>query len=154
MRPPWFSGNIISKILANRLSKFLPNIVDEEQAGFVHERQIAHHIVLAQELLWDLSRRVVGANVIFKVDMAKAYDRMEWRFLLRAMEAFGFSPTSRDLVYRNINIWYHFKTNGDRWVSIFQRCPPRGPFISTPHCVSSASIIREIILKLKFQRVW
>lgn len=74
MRPPWFSGNIISKILANRLSKFLPNIVDEEQAGFVHERQIAHHIVLAQELLWDLSRRVVGANVIFKVDMAKAYD--------------------------------------------------------------------------------
>lgn len=80
-----FFGKIISKILANRLSKFLPHMVDEKQAGFVHGRQIAHHIVLAQELLGDLSKKVAGANVVFKVDMAKAYDRSELRFLLRAM---------------------------------------------------------------------
>lgn len=109
-----FSGKIISKILANRLAQFLPHIVDEEQAGFVHGRQITHHIVLAQEMLRDLSRKVTGANVVLKVDMAKAYDRLEWRFLLRAMEAFGFSAASRDLVYRNIcNIWYQFKINGE-----------------------------------------
>lgn len=109
-----FSGKIISKILANRLAQFLPHIVDEEQAGFVHGRQITHHIVLAQEMLRDLSRKVTGANVVLKVDMAKAYDRLEWRFLLRAIEAFGFSAASRDLVYRNIcNIWYQFKINGE-----------------------------------------
>lgn len=38
------------------------------------------------------------ANVILKLDMAKAYDRIEWRFLLRAMEVFGFSTSSRDLI--------------------------------------------------------
>lgn len=51
--------------------------------------------------------------MVFKIDMAKAYDRLEWQFLLKAMEAFGFSAASRDLDYRNIcSIWYTFKING------------------------------------------
>lgn len=99
--------------MANRLSLILPEIVYEEQAGFVKGRQIAHHIVLAQELARDLNKKVTGGNVVFKIDMAKAYDRLEWRFLLKAMEVFGFSAASRDLIYRNIcNIWYNFKING------------------------------------------
>lgn len=46
--------------------------------------------------------------------MAKAYDRFEWRFLLRAMKVFGFSDSARDLIYRNIcDIWYSLKINGE-----------------------------------------
>lgn len=42
------------------------------------------------------------------MDMAKAYARLEWEFLLKAMESFGFSSVSRDLIYRNIcNIVYN-----------------------------------------------
>lgn len=52
----------------------------------------------------------------FKVDMAKAYDKLEWRFLLKAMEKFGFPPQVIDLVYRNIcNIWYNFRINGEAY---------------------------------------
>lgn len=94
-----FSGKIISKILANRLWSFLPKIVNEEQDGFVQGRQIVHHIALAQELIRDLSKKIPGANVVFKVDIPDAYDRLEWRFLLKAMEEFGFSAASRDSVY-------------------------------------------------------
>lgn len=33
---------------------------------------------------------------------------------MRALEVFGFSPVSRDLIYRNIaNIWYQFRINGE-----------------------------------------
>lgn len=46
-----FSGKIISKILVLRLAKILPKIVDEEQAGFVQDRQISPHIAIAQELV-------------------------------------------------------------------------------------------------------
>lgn len=109
-----FNGKIISKILAIRLAKILPTIVNEEQAGFVQGRLISTHIVLAQELIRDINRKDTGGNVAFKVDMAKAYDRLEWRFLLRAMDAFGFSAQSRDLIYRNIcHIWYSFRINGE-----------------------------------------
>lgn len=109
-----FCGMIISKMLANRLATLLPKLVDEEQPGFVHGRSISQHITIAQELIRDLPRKVTGANTILKIDMAKAYDRLEWRFLLRAMETFGFSAASRDLVYRNIsNICYQFWINGE-----------------------------------------
>lgn len=55
----------------------------------------------------------MGGNVIIKLDMAKDYDGLEWRFLLRAMQAFGFTASSRDLIYRIIcNIQYTFHING------------------------------------------
>lgn len=113
-----FCGMIISKILASRLAKILPGMVDEEQAGFVHERSIATHIVLAQELIRDINRKVTRGNVAFKIDMSKAYNWLELRFLQRALEAFGFSPHARDLIYRNIcNIWYSFRINGEYYGS-------------------------------------
>lgn len=50
----------------------------------------------------------------FKFDMAKAYEHLEWRFLLTTMESFGFLPQARDLIYWNIcNIWYSFRINGE-----------------------------------------
>lgn len=46
--------------------------------------------------------------------MAKAYDRLEWRFLLHTMKAFVFSEQARDLIYRIIcNIEYFFYINGE-----------------------------------------
>lgn len=94
-----FSAKLIYKILATRLARLLPDLVDEEQAGFIHERSIYSHIVLAQELIRDLNRKATGGNLFLKLDMAKAYDRLEWRFLLRTMKAMGFSETARDLIY-------------------------------------------------------
>lgn len=45
--------------------------------------------------------------------MSKAYDRVEWRFLIRAMRAMGFSSTFQDLIYRSIcNIKYRICVNG------------------------------------------
>lgn len=64
-------------------------------------------------MVGDLDRRTEGGNIIFKYDMAKAYDRVEWRFLLRAMRAMGFSDDFQDLVYRNIcGIRYRVCING------------------------------------------
>lgn len=92
-----FSGKIISKIMANWLSVLLPNLIFEEQAGFVRGRNIAPHIVIAQELVRDIDRKSTGGNVCFKLDMAKAYDRLEWRFLLSTLRVFGFSNTRETL---------------------------------------------------------
>ncbi|XP_012850113.1 PREDICTED: uncharacterized protein LOC105969887 [Erythranthe guttata] len=77
-----FSGKIIFKILATRLGKILPLLVSDEQAGYFQGRQITTHIVLLQELIRDINPKCKGGNVVFKLDMAKTYDRLEWRFLL------------------------------------------------------------------------
>lgn len=52
--------------------------------------------------------------MLFKIHMAKAYDHLEWRFFLRALQAFGFSHIARELIYWNIaNICYSFRINGE-----------------------------------------
>lgn len=108
-----FSSKVISKIIASRLAKVLPYIIDDQQSGFVQGRSIHESIALAQEIVADLDRKTEGGNVIFKYDMTKAYDRVEWRFLLKAMRAMGFSANFQDLVYRNIcNIRYKVCVNG------------------------------------------
>lgn len=76
-----FDAKIISRILATRLASVLPKVVDEEHAGFVKGRNISTHIAMAQEIIRELNRKAASGNVIIKIDMAKAYDRLEWRFL-------------------------------------------------------------------------
>lgn len=68
---------MISKILASRLSLVLPQIIDEQQYGFVQGRSIHESIALAQEMVSDIDRRIEGGNIIFNYDMSKAYDRVE-----------------------------------------------------------------------------
>lgn len=80
-----FSSKLIFKILASRLSQILPQLINEQQYRFVKGSSIHESIALAQEMIADLDRRSEGGNIIFKYDMSKVYDRVEWRFLLRAM---------------------------------------------------------------------
>lgn len=104
---------MVSKILASRLANFLPRVIDEQQFGFVKGRSIHESIALAQEMAADLDRRSEGGNIILKYDMSKAYDRLEWRFLLRAMGIMGFSTGFQDLVYCSIcKIRYRVCVNG------------------------------------------
>lgn len=55
-----FAAKLISKILAARLAKLHPNLVDEEQTDFIQQRSISNHIVMAQELIQDLNRKSPG----------------------------------------------------------------------------------------------
>lgn len=72
-----FGSKIITKILANRFAYVLPQVIEEEQFGFVKGRQFHESIALAQEMVGDIDRKSEGGNVILKFDMAKAYDRLE-----------------------------------------------------------------------------
>ncbi|KAL9687569.1 hypothetical protein QQ045_031974 [Rhodiola kirilowii] len=117
-----FLHKIISGILNSRLAKVLPSIISPEQSGFMPGRNIMESITLAHDLTFHINNGRAGGNVIMKVDMAKAYDRVSWLFLLRMMRALGFNAAWCDLVYWTIsNCFYsvlwdgpsfrHFKSN-------------------------------------------
>jgi hypothetical protein len=85
---------IISKILANRLKATLPKIISPLQSAFVPKRNIQDNTILAHELLRSFKAKRGKCGFLFlKIDMEKAFDRMEWSFLLAIMEKLGFSHT-------------------------------------------------------------
>jgi hypothetical protein len=85
---------IISKILANRLKGLLHHFISPYQSAFVPSRTIQDNSIMAHELLHSLqSKRGRGGLMAVKIDMKKAFDRMEWNFLLSIMLKLGFHPT-------------------------------------------------------------
>jgi len=80
-----FSYKVITKILSNRLSRLLPLIISKEQGAFVKDRLISDNITIAHELVREIDRHTYGGNIIFKLYMMKAYDRLEWDFLFAVM---------------------------------------------------------------------
>ncbi|CAL1399697.1 unnamed protein product [Linum trigynum] len=82
----------ISKILSNRLSAILPHIISPFQNGFIKGRCISDNILIGQEVMQFLKTKVRGQDkwMALKLDMEKAYDRVEWEFLFHIMESMGF----------------------------------------------------------------
>ena len=100
------------KILVSCLSLLLPRIISPTQSGFVPGRMLQDSVLLAQELVRDLGRGSRGGNVVLKLDMAKAYDRISWTFILQMLRAFGFSEGWISLIRRAIwGPWFSMTVN-------------------------------------------
>ncbi|KAL9226062.1 hypothetical protein vseg_001914 [Gypsophila vaccaria] len=82
---------LISKVLANRLKVFLGDVVSENQSAFTPGRLITDNVLVAFEIFHYMnnSRRGEG-HMALKLDMSKAYDRVEWDFLEAALRKLGF----------------------------------------------------------------
>lgn len=110
-----FKYKIISKILCDRLAPLLNDVISDEQSGFVKGRLIVDNVLLAHDLINDIDRKTKGGNVVIKVDMAKAYDKLEWSFLIKVMAKMGFSQTFCNLVLNCIsNNWFSVQIHGKR----------------------------------------
>ena len=83
---------IISKVLANKLKQILPQIISPTQSAFVPSRLITDNILVAYEYLHAMHCRKKGkkGSIALKLDISKAYDRVEWAFLKGIMEKMGF----------------------------------------------------------------
>ncbi|XP_042958229.1 uncharacterized protein LOC122293848 [Carya illinoinensis] len=104
---------IFSKIIVNRLTGIIDKVVSHEQGAFVPGRSIFENITLAQEMVHSLNKKTVGGNVMLKIDMAKAYDRVNWDFLLKLFRAFGFSERFCRLIGNCIKSpWFSILMNG------------------------------------------
>ncbi|KAK5770921.1 hypothetical protein PVK06_047081 [Gossypium arboreum] len=94
---------IISKMLADRFQKILHVCINEVQSAFLPGRLITDNIIVVYEILHSMKKRRVGPKGSFalKLDMSKAYDRVEWCFVQVMLKMMGFS---------------------DRWVENVMRC--------------------------------
>lgn len=83
---------ILAKVLANRLKQILPTIISENQSAFVPGRSITDNVLLAFEMIHFMKQKKSGSEgeVALKLDISKAYDRVEWVYLRQRLTRMGF----------------------------------------------------------------
>ena len=94
---------LVSKVFVNRLKGILPSVVSENQSAFQASRVITDNILMAFETLHYMKHHQKGkvGYMALKLDMSKAYDYVEWKYLELMMKRMGFA---------------------DRWVPLMMEC--------------------------------
>jgi hypothetical protein len=95
---------IISKSLANRLKQHLPNYVSHAQSVFIAHKHISSNIIITQEIIQSFNLKSWKDHAfILKIDLAKAFDRLEWHFITAALQRHGFNENFINLIFACIS---------------------------------------------------
>lgn len=90
-------AKIIAKVLANRLAPLLPQLISMNQNGFIKKRCIHDNFLFVQQVVRDLHKKKTPALFI-KLDISKAFDTVNWAYLLDIMTFLGFSLRWRNWI--------------------------------------------------------
>ncbi|XP_074305567.1 uncharacterized protein LOC141640785 [Silene latifolia] len=82
----------ISKLLFNRLAKVRPEIVGDNQGAFIRGRSIIENVLIFQDLVKLYNRKAASPRCMFKIDLQKAYDTVEWDFVEQLLHGLQFPP--------------------------------------------------------------
>ncbi|XP_060972489.1 uncharacterized protein LOC115717814 [Cannabis sativa] len=84
---------IDAKVLANRIKPLVDQVISPTQSAFIPGCLISDNIMIAFEVMHYLKCKVHGKKgyMALKLDMSKAYDRVEWGYLRAVMIQMGFS---------------------------------------------------------------
>lgn len=110
-----FVYKCISKVLSNRMKSVLPSIISEHQSAFLPGRLISDNIMIAHEVCHYLKRKSRGKTgmAALKLDMSKAYDRVEWSFLSFMLRQLGFAEAWCNLILSCVtSVEYRILVNG------------------------------------------
>lgn len=91
------------------------SIITPQQSAFIGGRQIQDNLVIVQEAFNALKKRgrIGRDHLSVKLDMNKAFDRVEWIFLEKALLAYGFHQSWVKLVMKLVTgVTYRYKING------------------------------------------
>ena len=83
---------IATKAIASRINTLLPNLISDDQTGFVKNRFIGENIRLIDSVMkFSTSWNIPG--LLLFLDFEKAFDTLEWAFIHKTLRYFNFGPS-------------------------------------------------------------
>ena len=107
---------IFLKVLANRLKIIMPQLILEHQSAFMSDRLISNNILVAFETLHYMRNHNKGNSgfMALKLNMSKAYYRVEWSFMKKVLVKMGFQDRWVKLMMASITTTsYSVLINGE-----------------------------------------
>jgi hypothetical protein len=124
---------LISEVLVNRLHLILIRIVSPLQSSFIPGRSTKDNVVVLQEMIHHLRKK--KSKKILKLDLEKAYDRLDWRFLCHTLNCFAFPEPIISLIMHGIPsssismLWNGSKTESFTPKRGLRQCVPLSPYL-------------------------
>lgn len=113
-------------MIANILKQVIGSLISPMQSAFVPGRMITDNILLASEVFHFMSHKTTGRKgcLVAKIDMSKAFDRMEWPYLEAVLMKMGFDMRFVNLLMSCMNsVTYAILLNGE---IVGEATPKRG----------------------------
>lgn len=79
---------VIARVLKKKIKLFIEEVVQRNQVGFIQGRLLCENVLLASELVTDFHVKGRVSRGCLKIDLAKAYDNLNWEFLLNLLKAY------------------------------------------------------------------
>lgn len=80
---------LIAKVIALRLDKYLPSLINKDQTGFIRNRNSTNNLRRLFHIISEAKQSEEPA-VVVSLDAEKAFDRVEWVYLFKVLEHFNF----------------------------------------------------------------
>ena len=80
---------IASKVLALRMKKVIPNLINYDQTAYVKGRFIGESIRIIDDILYHAGQENLD-GILFAADMENAFDSLEHAFIFATLAKFGF----------------------------------------------------------------
>ncbi|CAM8979923.1 unnamed protein product [Rhodiola kirilowii] len=109
------TSKVVAKAITTRLQLILPEVISFEQSAFVKNCLISDNFIIAHECAHYIRKTVKGRKCFgsLKLDMAKAYDRIDWTFLRCILLQLGFHQLWVDRIMGYVmSVRYCIKING------------------------------------------
>lgn len=83
---------VITRLISKRLNLFIDQAVQSNQVGFIKGRLLCENVLLASELVDNFQAEGDTSRGCLQVDLTKAYDNVNWEFLINILKALNLPP--------------------------------------------------------------